>query len=255
MVTGSRPRTAVITGAASERGIGRSLAQRLAAHGWNLGLSDLDERGCRDVAETLGREHGIVAIGVGADITREDEVDAAISALEESLPPIQALVNIAGVADPTPFLELSLDRWRRTLDVNATGTFIVTQRVLPGMLSRGYGRIVSMSSTAAQNGGGTYSKAAYAASKAAIEGMTRAVALEFAKFGVTANIVAPAIIDTDIMGGAIDGDRAGAFIHQLPVGRLGKTSEVAALIEFLIGEESGYITGATFNINGGIRIG
>jgi 2-hydroxycyclohexanecarboxyl-CoA dehydrogenase len=255
MASGDEHGTAVITGVASERGIARTLAHRLAAAGWSLGLIDLDAAAPVALAETLTHEHGIAAIGAGADISKPGDVDAAISAFEASLPPIRGLANIAGIADPTPFLELTVERWRRTLDVNATGTFIVTQRVLPGMLGRGYGRIVSMSSTAAQNGGGTYSKAAYSASKAAIEGMTRSVAIEFAAAGVTANVVAPAIIDTDIMGGRIEGERAASFIRGIPVGRLGRTSEVAALIEFLLGEESGYITGATYNVNGGIRIG
>ena len=232
-------------------GGGRAVGSR----GWNLGLLDLDAKACRRLAEDLSRRHRVLVRGAGVDISDPGQVDAAIRLMEADLPPIRALANIAGISDPTPFLELSLDRWQRVLDVNATGTFIVTRRVLPGMVARRYGRIVSMLSTAAQNGGGTYSKAAYAASKAAVEGMTRAIALEFASSGVTANAVAPAIVDTDIMGGPIVGDRLQRYSRQLPVGRLGKTSEVAALIEFLIGEEAGYITGATYNINGGIRIG
>jgi NAD(P)-dependent dehydrogenase (short-subunit alcohol dehydrogenase family) len=139
--------------------------------------------------------------------------------------------------------------------VNATGTFLVTQRFAIGMAQRGYGRIVSLSSTAAQSGGGTYSAGAYAASKAAIEGMTRGLALELAPKGVTVNAIAPAIVDTDIMGGRITAERAPAFLASLPVGRLGTTVEVAALIEFLFGSQAGYITGTTVNINGGARIG
>ena len=251
----SDPATAVISGAASGRGIGRAVAERLASHGWNLGLIDLDEQACIRVAGELSDRYGVLAVGACADISHDDQVDRAVGEFEAALPPIRVLANIAGISDPTPFLELSIAQWKRIIDVNATGTFIVTRRVLPGMVARRYGRIVSTSSTAAQNGGGTYSKAAYAASKAAIEGMTRAIALEFAPFGVTANAVAPAIVDTDIMGGPIVGERLESYSRQLPVGRLGKTSEVAALIEFLFSEEAGYITGATYNINGGIRIG
>jgi NAD(P)-dependent dehydrogenase (short-subunit alcohol dehydrogenase family) len=139
--------------------------------------------------------------------------------------------------------------------INATGTFVITRRVVPGMMERGYGRVVSLGSTAMQNGGGTFSKSAYAASKGAIEAFSRALALEIAPQGVTVNVIAPATIDTDIMGGPITDDRKPKFLAQLPVGRIGTPGEVAALIEFLIGEEAGYITGATYNINGGLRIG
>jgi NAD(P)-dependent dehydrogenase (short-subunit alcohol dehydrogenase family) len=129
------------------------------------------------------------------------------------------------------------------------------KRFVPGMVERGLGRVVNMSSTAAQTGGGTYSATAYAASKAAVEGLTHGAALELAASGVTVNVVSPAVIDTDIMGGTITEERRPAFTAGLPVGRLGTTDEVASLIEYLIGPDAGYITGATYSINGGARIG
>lgn len=248
-------RTAVITGAGSERGIGRALARRLASTSWNLALLDVDESSVAGLADALMAEHGIQAIGVGADISDEGSVDAAISRVEAELPAVTALANIAGVSSPIPFLELDLATWERVLRINATGTFLVTKRIMPGLVERRFGRVVNLSSTAAQNGGGTYSKSSYAASKGAVESFSRAVALEMAPHGVTVNVVAPATIDTDIMGGRITDDRKPAFLAQLPVGRIGTTEEVAALIDFLIGDEAGYITGATYNINGGIRIG
>jgi len=168
---------------------------------------------------------------------------------------VLALINVAGIGDPTKFLDTDLDRWNRVIGVNATGTFVVMKRFAPGMVARGVGRIVNLSSTAAQTGGGTYSATAYAASKAAIEGLTHGVALELAPTGVTVNVVSPAVIDTEIMGGRITDERKPAFVTGLPVGRLGTTGEVAALIEFLVGRDAGYITGAHYNINGGARIG
>ncbi|GAA2181486.1 SDR family oxidoreductase [Brooklawnia cerclae] len=247
--------TAVITGAGSTRGIGRTLATRLARAGWNLALLDLDEGVVAELAASLAADHGIQALGVGVDISDEQSVDSAVSRVEAGLPAVTALVNIAGVSSPVPFLDLDLATWERVLRINATGTFLMTRRVMPGLVDRGYGRVVGLSSTAAQNGGGTYSKSCYAASKGAVESFCRAIALETAPYGVTVNVVSPATIDTDIMGGRITDDRKPAFLAQLPVGRLGTTNEVAALIEFLIGEDAGYITGATYNINGGIRIG
>ncbi len=247
--------TAFITGAASERGIGRALAHRLAAAGWNVGLLDLDDDALAGLAAELADAHGVRTAHAAVDVSDEDAVERAVSALEEALPPVTALANIAGISSPVPFLDLNLATWERVLRINATGTFLMTRRVARGMVERGYGRIANLSSTAAQNGGGTYSKSSYAASKGAVESFSRAVALELAPSGVTVNVVAPATIDTDIMGGRITDERKPAFLAQLPIGRIGTTDEVAALIEFLLGRDAGYITGATYNINGGIRIG
>jgi 2-hydroxycyclohexanecarboxyl-CoA dehydrogenase len=251
---GHRRGTAVITGAASQRGIGRALAGRLAASGWSLGLLDMDAE-VEKVASALGSNHDVAASGVVADVADPGAVDAAVSGFEADLPPITALVNIAGISSPKSLLDVDFATWEQVMRINATGTFVTSKRIVPGLVERGFGRLVNLGSTAMQNGGGTYSKSAYAASKGAIEGLSRALALEVAPHGVTVNVVAPATIDTDIMGGRITDDRKPAFLAQLPVGRLGTTQEVAALIEFLLGDEAGYITGATYNINGGLRIG
>lgn len=246
-------RTAVITGAGSPRGIGAAVARRLAAAGWSLGLLDRDGAQLDARAGEL-RALGASVVAAQVDVLSPQEVDAAAAAVEAELPPVLALVNVAGISDPTKFLDTDLDRWNRVMGVNATGTFIVMKRFAPGMVERGVGRIVNLSSTAAQTGGGTYSATAYAASKSAIEGLTHGAALELAPTGVTVNIVSPAVIDTDIMGGRITDERKPAFVAGLPVGRLGTTGEVAALIEFLVGPDAGYITGAHYNINGGARI-
>ncbi len=247
-------RTAIVTGAGSVRGIGRSVARRLAQHGWNLALFDLDGGLLEELAVEL-RGLGVKIATAIVDITDERQIDSGATIAEESLPPVLAVVNVAGISDPTSFMNTDLDRWNRVLSVNATGTFLVMKRFVPGMVERGIGRVVNLSSTAAQTGGGTYSATAYAASKSAIEGLTHGTALELAPTGVTVNVVSPAVIDTDIMGGTITDDRKPTFTAGLPVGRLGTTDEVAALIEYLIGPDAGYITGATYNINGGARIG
>lgn len=255
-MTASYPvdRTAVVTGAGSPRGIGFAVAQRLARAGWNLALFDRDETELKARATELDA-NGARIVARTIDVTDPEQIDAAAIAVERDLPPVVALVNVAGISDPTKFLDTDLARWNRVLGVNTTGTFLVMKRFAPGMVERGVGRIVNLSSTAAQTGGGTYSATAYAASKAAIEGLTHGAALELAPTGVTVNVVSPAVIDTDIMGGQITDDRKPAFVAGLPVGRIGSPHEVAALIEFLIGPDAGYITGATYNINGGARIG
>lgn len=246
--------TVVITGAGSARGIGRGLAARLAATGRPLALLDRDGEGVADAVQALGGV-GAEVRGWAVDITDEASIDVAMSDIERTMPPVTGLANIAGVSDPTPFLELDRERWERVIQINLTGTFLVTRRIAPGMLERGTGSVVCLSSTAAQSGGGNYSTTAYAAAKAGIEGLMHGLAREFAPAGVTVNCVSPAMIDTDIMGGRITDDRLGTFLAAVPVGRLGTVDEVAALIAFLLGPDSRYITGATYTINGGVRIG
>lgn len=248
-------RTAVVTGAASARGIGRAVAERLASRHWSVGVIDLDEAATSAAAHELAQCTAANVVGVGADVADPAAVRSAITLFERELPPIVALVHLAGISDPTPFLESTLEQWERVLRTNATGAYIMARAVAPGMVERGLGRIVGFSSTAAQTGGGNYSKSAYAASKSAIEGLLRSIARELAPHGVTANTISPASIDTDIMGGPITADRLPGFLASLPVGRLGRTDEVAALVEYLVGPESGFLTGATINLNGGMRIG
>ena len=247
-------RTAVVTGAASPRGIGRVLATRLAEHGWSVAVLDVDGDAAADLAGRLADATGRPCVGLAADIADEDSVDAAVSTVERQLPAIVGLANVAGVASPVPFLELTTREWDRVFAVNSRGTYLVTRRVVPGMVERGLGRVVSVSSTSAQRGGGTYSKVAYSAAKAAVLGMTRALAREVGKQGVTVNAVAPGPIDTDIMGGPLSDERRAELVSELVVDRVGRPDDVAALIEFLLGPDSGYISGATYNINGGLIV-
>src|SRR5690606_39219649 len=128
-------------------------------------------------------------------------------------------------------------------------------RVLPVMLEQGLGRIVAISSTAAQDGGGNFSTSAYAASKAGVEGLLRGLAKETAGTGVTTAVISPANIDTDIMGGPLEGVRREQFVARTPVGRLGTVEEVGALVSWLVGPHVGFTTGATYNLNGGMRVG
>jgi 2-hydroxycyclohexanecarboxyl-CoA dehydrogenase len=257
-VTGSdefpAARTAVLTGAASVRGIGRATAERLAASGWSVAILDVDGDAAAEAAGQLAEQHGVSAIGVQVDVSDESSVDAALTRVERAVPPIVALVNLAGIASPTPFLETTVAEWDRVHAVNLRGTFLVTQRVVPGMIERRLGRVVSLSSISAQRGGGSYSKVAYSSSKAALLGFTRALAREVGEFGITVNAVAPGPIDTDIMGGTLDDARKQALAQGILVGRIGTRDEVGALIEFLVGPDAGFITAATYDINGGLQV-
>jgi 2-hydroxycyclohexanecarboxyl-CoA dehydrogenase len=247
-------RTVLLTGAASPRGIGRASADRLAREGWAVAILDIDADEAKAAAAEIGDAHGVPTLGVGADVSDKAAVDAAVAAVESSMPPIVGLANVAGISSPTDFMDETVEGWDRVFAINMRGTFIVTQRVLHGMIDRRLGRIVSVSSVSAQRGGGTYSKVAYSSSKAAIIGFTRALAREIGQHGITVNAVAPGPIDTDIMGGTLTEERKAAMSADTLVKRVGTREEVAALIAFLLGEEAGYITAATYDINGGLQI-
>ena len=249
-------RTAVITGAASPRGIGRATAERLARDGWSIAIIDLDGEAAKRTAAEIGSDRSVASLGVAADIADPDSVEAAIAQVEatdRSLP-IIGLANVAGVSSPVDFLDLTLAEWDRVFDINMRGAFLVTRRVVPAMLAAGVGRIVSVSSVSAQRGGGTYSKVPYSASKAALIGFTRALARELGRHGITVNSVAPGPIDTDIMGGTLTEERKAELGAANMVGRVGTVAEVAALMAFLLSEDAGYITAATYDINGGLQV-
>ncbi|MCM3808431.1 SDR family NAD(P)-dependent oxidoreductase [Streptomyces malaysiensis] len=249
-----RERTAIVTGAASPRGIGRATAARLAAEGWSVAVLDLDEAACRDVAARIADEHGVACLGIGADIRDRDAVRAAVDRVNGELPQLVGLVNNAGVSSPVPFLEVSEAEWHRVVDVNLHGTFHITQAAAKIMAERRLGRIVNISSTSAERGGGVYGRAAYSASKAALLGLSRTLARELGPYGITANSVAPGSIDTDIMGGRLTDERKAVLLKDLPVGRIGTVRDVAAVVAFLLSEHAGYLTGVTYDVNGGSHI-
>jgi NAD(P)-dependent dehydrogenase (short-subunit alcohol dehydrogenase family) len=243
--------TAIVTGAGSTRGIGRATAHALAAAGWNIGILDLDEVSAKEAAQEVADEQGVQGIGVGCDVTDEASVEAALAVIEGSAPPIGAVVNNAGITSPTRFLDVTGQEWDRIFAVNVRGAYNVTRRVAPGMAERGFGRVVFLSSVSAERGGGVFGGVAYSAAKAAQLGFAKALGRELGPHGVTVNSVAPGLIDTDITGGALEGERKTQLLAGIPVGRNGNVHDVADLITYLCREESGYITGATYDVNGG----
>ena len=247
-------KTAIITGAGSKRGIGRATAHALAAAGWNIAILDLNEPSAKDAASEVAERQGVQAVGIACDVTDETSVESALAALDGSLPPVGALVNNAGITSPIPFLESTGEEWDRLYAVNVRGAYNITRRIAPGMVERGFGRIVFLSSVSAERGGGVFGGVGYSAAKAAELGFARALARELGPNGVTVNSVAPGLIATDITGGALEGERKAQLVAGIPVGRTGNVNDVADLITFLCREESGYITGATYDVNGGSHI-
>ncbi|GAB3523939.1 SDR family NAD(P)-dependent oxidoreductase [Arthrobacter monumenti] len=245
-------KTAIVTGAVSPRGIGRTTVDYLAERGWNIGIIDLDDDGCKAVASEVAAKFNVKAAGVGADVADETAVRAAVDKLEEQLPQIVALVNLAGVSSPIPYLELEPAEWNRVLNINLNGVHYMTRRVSESLVKNRIGRIVNISSVSAQRGGGTFSKTPYSVAKAGVIGLTRSVARELGGYDVTVNAVSPGPIDTDIMGGTLTEERKQAMAAEGVLNRVGRPRDIAAAIHFLIGEDAGFITGQTLNVDGGL---
>jgi NAD(P)-dependent dehydrogenase (short-subunit alcohol dehydrogenase family) len=246
--------TAVITGAASERGIGMAVADRYAREGWAIVILDLDGDRAAQVAGEIGGRNGVPAFGTAVNVADEAAVAAAHAAVQAEvdagrLPIVGALANIAGITSPVPFLETTLELWNKVMAVNATGTYLVTKAFLPGMLDAGWGRIVNMSSVSAQRGGGVFGKVPYSAAKAAILGFTKALAREIADSGVTVNSVTPGAADTNIRVGATPESEAN-LAADIPIGRVATTDEIAAVFTFLSSRDAAYLQGANIDING-----
>ena len=245
-------RTVILTGAASPRGIGRASAHYLAERGWNIGIIDLDADAAAAVAAEIAEQHGVLAAGAGANVADEAQVRAAFDSLEAALPQIVALVNLAGVSSPVPYLEVTADEWNRVMGINMNGVHFATRRAVESMVKSGVGRVVNLSSVSAQRGGGTFSKTAYSAAKAGVIGFSRSVARELGKDGITVNVISPGPIDTDIMGGTLTDERKEAMAADGVLSRIGTPRDIAAAIAYLISEDSGFVTGQTLNVDGGL---
>ena len=233
-------RIALVTGAS--RGIGRAIAIALARCGADVAVNYRKQKGEAQVTLQQITSQGRRAMEVQADVSRSPEVAHMIAGIEKGLGPVDILVNNAGIALHQNIEETREADWDEVLAVNLKSVFLVTQAVLPGMRQRRWGRIINISSGAAQTGGvvGLH----YTASKAGIEGLTRAYALRLVKEGITANVVAPVLIETDMMPDT-EGRR-----KLIPLGRLGQPDEVAEAVIFLVG--NGYMTGQTIHLSGGL---
>ncbi|OZC79182.1 short-chain dehydrogenase [Rhodococcus sp. 06-418-1B] len=248
-------RTAVVTGATSDKGIGRATAERYAEDGWGIVILDLDGEASAKVAAEIGGTYNVPAFGHAVDVSDEASVLAAYKATKSevdagSLPAVGALANIAGITSPVPFLDTTLELWNKVFAVNATGTYLVTKAFLPDMIEQGWGRIVTMSSVSAQRGGGVFGKVPYSSAKAALLGFTKSLARELEDTGVTINAVTPGAVDTNIRVGSTD-EQEKAIAQGIPLGRTATTREVASVITFLSSEDAAYLTGTTIDINGG----
>jgi len=237
-------RVAIITGAA--RGLGRAAAERLYERGASVAVNVRDRERAVAVADSLGERALAVAGDIGAEGVSEDIVRRTL----ERFGRVDILVNNAAMARSTRFGALSAAEWRATLEVNLTAPFLLTKAALPAMKAQQYGRIINISSSAGRMVS-TLGGAHYTASKAGLLGLTRAAAKELGKFGITVNAVCPGMIDTELTHEHADPELLARLAAGYPVPRLGTAMEVADLICFAASEAAGYITGASFDINGG----
>jgi NAD(P)-dependent dehydrogenase (short-subunit alcohol dehydrogenase family) len=245
-------RVALVTGAGSERGIGRAVARAFAAAGANVVITDIVAEGVERVARELNEQ--TESFGAVADVRTRAAMQDVVRQAVERFGGLDILINNAGLTRPTKFMEISEDEYDLVVDVNLKGTFMTTQAAVPALLARGGGAIVNLSSVSGQRGGGVFGTSHYSAAKAGIAGLTRALARELTPQGIRVNCVAPSLIDTDIFGGNITDERKRELGETTLMHRVGRTEDVVNGILFLASDEASYITGATLDINGGSHL-
>ncbi len=243
-------KTAVISGAASRRGIGLATARLFAAQGAKVAILDLDLNAAHEAASSLGDGH----LGLRCDVTDAEACRSAVSVALSKFGAIDILINNAGITQPVKTLEIDAKSWQRILDVNLTGVLLLSQAVIPHMKSRGKGSIACMSSVSAQRGGGIFGGPHYSAAKAGVLGLAKAMAREFGPDGIRVNCVTPGLVETDITGDKLTPAMRADIIKGIPLGRLGAAGDVANIYLFLASDLSSYMTGAVIDVNGGMLI-
>ncbi|WP_280419259.1 3-oxoacyl-ACP reductase FabG [Nocardia carnea] len=244
-------RIAVVSGAA--RGIGAAIAKRLASDGMKVGVLDLDETACADTVSAITAAGG-QALALGADVSKEDSVNAAVERLAADLGEPTVVVNNAGVLRDNLLFKMSVDDWDTVLGVHLRGAFLLTRATQKYMVEQKWGRIVNMSSTSAQGNRGQVN---YSAAKAGMQGFTKTLAFELGKYGVTANAIAPGFIVTDMTAataarvGVDFEDFQKAAAAQIPVQRVGRPEDIANTASFLVSEGAGFVSGQVIYVAGG----
>jgi 2-hydroxycyclohexanecarboxyl-CoA dehydrogenase len=247
-------KTVIVTGGGG--GIGGATSRRFAQEGAKVAVFDLNEEAAQKVAEAIRAEGG-AAQAFRCDITNRAEVDAAVGGAEAALGPIGVLVNNAGWDVFKPFIKTEPAQWDKLIGINLVGALHMLHAVLPGMAERKYGRIVNIASDAAR--GGSSGEAVYSACKGGLMALSKTLAREHARQGITVNVVCPGPTDTALLAGVAEGARdpaklLEAFRSAIPLGRLGQPEDLASAIVFFGSDEASFITGQVLSVSGGLTM-
>ena len=248
----SDSKVAVVTAAAGA-GIGSAIARRLASDGFDVVITDAHERRAGELAQELSDEHGRGFMSAALDVTDPEMVSAVMDRVASERGGLHVLVNNAGWSKIEPVAEMELETWRRCLDVDLNGTFYCMRYALPHMINSGGGSVVNISSIAGWEMT-TEHGAAYSAAKAGVMALTRVAAAENGRHGIRVNAVAPGLIYNDFLKKIYPEEFFTGYVEQRSyVGRVGAPEDVSSLVSFLVGPESGYITGETYGVSGGVH--
>lgn len=238
-------KTVLITG--GSRGIGRAMVELFCKNGYAVAFTyKSSESEAKSLAEAVH------ALAIRADSAIESDVISAVEQAERELGHIDCLINNAGIASFALFTDVTLEDWNKIMAVNLTGAFLYSRSVIPGMIRRGFGRIINISSMWGLVGSSC--EVAYSTSKAALIGMTRALAKELGPSGITVNAIAPGLIDTDMNRRTLSCEDISAIIEDTPLERIGLPLDVASAALFLAGDDASFITGDVMNVSGGLVI-
>ena len=243
-------RVALITGGAGLNGLGFATARLLASHGARVVITDLEASRPAEAAAKLGPQH----LGLVANVTSKPEIEAAVARVLEQFGHIDILVNNAGITQPRKTVDITGADYDAVLDVSLRGTLLCSQAVIPAMQRQRNGSIVCISSVSAQRGGGILGGPHYSAAKAGVLGLARAMARELGPDGIRVNCITPGLISTDINKDKLSPQRKAEIAESIPLARLGVPDDVAGACLFLASDLSGYCTGITLDVNGGMLI-
>lgn len=243
-------RTAIVTGGA--KGIGRGCCELLAQHGANVVIADMNLAGAQEVEKAL-KEKGCSVKAVQVNVKSVGDVRAMVETAADTFGTVDILINNAGILHTTPIEDITEEEWDNIVAINLKSVFFATQAVLPYMKEKRYGKVLNLSSLAGRNGG-IANGLGYSATKAGIIGLTRGFAARLAKYGINVNAIAPGSTDTGILD-TLPQEKIDELVSKIPLGRFGKTEEIAGVAVFLCSDEASFMTGAIVDVNGGMYFG